>query len=243
VPTETSSSSQPVVPSQSDPPSQPDQHSVLNQRMERYKDIIPPERLACLGCSVIGVGAIGRQVAIQLAAMGVPRLQIIDHDVVDEVNLGTQGYFADDVGRPKVDATGDIVHSLNPMLDLQTHQERYAKSMEVLPVVFCCVDSIQTRRHIFDAVHRTSQLFIDARMAAEVLRVLTVTSPLSAARYRGTLFDPSEAHRDGCTSKSTIYCASIAAGIMVGQQARWLRGLPTDTDVSINLLSMELAVV
>lgn len=36
--------------------------------------------------------------------------------------------------------------------------------------------------------------------------------------------------------------ASIAAGWMVAQLARWLRGLPTDPDLTLNLLSSELAV-
>lgn len=212
-------------------------------RNERYKDIIPESRLSSLACTVIGVGAIGRQVAIQLAAMGVPKIQIFDHDVVDTVNLGTQGYFEDDVGRPKVHAMGDVLHGLNHMLDLESVQERFARSQKVYPIVFCCVDSIQTRRHIFEAVHRSIELFIDGRMAAEVMRVLTVTDPPSATSYKATLFDPSEAHRDGCTQRSTIYCANIAAGFMVGQLARHLRGMAVDRDIAVNLLSMEMTVV
>ena len=37
--------------------------------------------------TVVGVGAIGRQVALQLAAIGIPKLQLIDHDTVEPVNL------------------------------------------------------------------------------------------------------------------------------------------------------------
>lgn len=210
-------------------------------RSERYKDLLPAEKLSSLACTVIGVGAIGRQVAIQLAAMGVPKLQLIDHDVVETVNLGTQAYFHYDVGRAKVHATSDIAHQLNPLLELESRVERFARTQAVHPVIFCCVDSIQTRRHIFEAVHRSAQLFIDGRMAAEVLRVLTVCDPTTAAHYKSTLFDPAEAHRDGCTQRSTIYAANVAAGMMVGQLAKWARGMPADADVSINLLSMELA--
>ena len=54
----------------------------LNERFSRQKDIVPPDRLAACRATVIGVGAIGRQVALQLAAMGVPWLQLIDFDVV-----------------------------------------------------------------------------------------------------------------------------------------------------------------
>ena len=42
-----------------------------SDRYSRQRDIIPLERLAACRATVIGVGAIGRQVALQLAAMGV----------------------------------------------------------------------------------------------------------------------------------------------------------------------------
>ena len=42
-------------------------------RFARQQDLVPQDRLAELNATVIGVGAIGRQVALQLAAIGVPR--------------------------------------------------------------------------------------------------------------------------------------------------------------------------
>ena len=38
----------------------------------RQRGLVPPERLAACHAVVIGVGAIGRQVALQLAAVGMP---------------------------------------------------------------------------------------------------------------------------------------------------------------------------
>ncbi len=58
-----------------------------DERYSRQKDIVPADRLAECKATVIGVGAIGRQVALQLTAMGVPWLQIIDFDTVEESNL------------------------------------------------------------------------------------------------------------------------------------------------------------
>ena len=51
-----------------------------------------------------------------------------------------------------------------------------------------------------------------------------------------------DAHVGPCTARSTIYTASIAAGLMVHQFAKWLRGLPVDPDLSLNLLAAELTV-
>ena len=53
-------------------------------------------------------------------------------------------------------------------------------------------------------------------------------------------FTAAEAQQGSCTSRSTIYAASIAAGLMVHQFTRWLRELPVDRDLSVNLLASEL---
>ena len=75
-------------------------------RFSRQQALVPQKRLQETQVSVIGVGAIGRQVALQLAALGVRRLQLIDHDRVEPSNVTSQGYLASDIGRSKVEAAG-----------------------------------------------------------------------------------------------------------------------------------------
>ena len=53
-----------------------------SERYSRQQDIVPRDRILETKATIIGVGAIGRQVAIQLTAIGVPHLQLIDFDVV-----------------------------------------------------------------------------------------------------------------------------------------------------------------
>ena len=67
--------------------------NIIPDRDLRQRDIIPPPALAACHATVIGVGAIGRQVALQLAAIGIPKLTLIDFDVVEPVNLAPQGYL------------------------------------------------------------------------------------------------------------------------------------------------------
>jgi sulfur carrier protein ThiS adenylyltransferase len=74
-------------------------------RFSRQEEIIPVQGLATLSTTVIGVGAIGRQVSLQLSALGVRRLQLVDFDVVESTNVTTQGYRACDLGTAKVVAT------------------------------------------------------------------------------------------------------------------------------------------
>ena len=90
-----------------------------DERYSRQKDIVPPERIAACKATVIGVGAIGRQVALQLTAMGIPRLQLVDHDRVETSNLASQGYLESDLGRPKVEATADLCRQINSDIDIR----------------------------------------------------------------------------------------------------------------------------
>jgi sulfur carrier protein ThiS adenylyltransferase len=213
-----------------------------NERYSRQKDIVPADRIANCKATVIGVGAIGRQVASQLTAIGIQWLQLIDFDSVEESNLASQGYLEDDLGRHKVDATADLCHQTNHNLELYTINERFKRTTKIGNVVFCCVDSITTRRLIWEAVKNKVNFYCDGRMSAEVLRVLTACDSQSRQHYPTTLFQQEEAFVGPCTARTTIYCANIAAGLMVGQFAKYLRRLPIDPDIQLNLLASELSI-
>ena len=214
-----------------------------SDRYSRQHDIVPPDRLGACRATVIGVGGIGRQVALQLTAMGMPWLQLVDHDVVEESNLASQGFLEVDLGKLKVEATGELCRRINSGLETHVASHRFRRSMEVGNVVFCAVDNIDTRRLIWNAVQDRVEFFCDGRMVAEVLRVVVACDAASRAHYPTTLFSAEEAYVGSCTSKTTIYCANVAAGFMVAQSAKWLRRLPVDADVQVNLLAMDVAAI
>jgi sulfur carrier protein ThiS adenylyltransferase len=221
----------------------------LSNRDLRQREIVPPERLAACHAVVVGVGAVGRQVALQLAAVGMPLIVLYDDDRVAEENLAPQGYRPDQLTIAKVDATAADCRRINPSTNVIARAERFRRSSSrqigvpgSSSVVFCCVDSIATRRRVWEAVRPLSAMFIDGRMSAEVIRVLAIDSPATDSHYATTLFDAGDAYADSCTARSTIYTASVAAGLVLTQFTRWLRRLPVDPDVTLNLLSMELAV-
>jgi sulfur carrier protein ThiS adenylyltransferase len=221
--------------------------SSLADRDVRQRDLVPPEKLEACHALVIGVGAIGRQVALQLACMGIRQLTLVDHDKVDIVNLAPQGYTPHDLNLLKVEATARWCQKLNPEITIQTVAERFRRSSaawrsEQRLVVFCCVDSISARKLVWEALRHAAAFFADARMSGEVIRVLAGGRPASEAHYPTTLFAQEVAFAGACTAKSTIYTASIAAGLMLGQFTRWLRGLPVERDVLLNLLASELIV-
>ena len=211
-------------------------------RFVRQRDLVPFDRMAEVSATVIGLGAIGRQVAIQLASIGTPRIQLIDFDHVDVSNTTTQGYRKHEVGTAKPIACAEAINELDPTIEVTRIEDRYRPRQQIGNVVFCCVDSIKARAAIWKSVEGKAAYWSDGRMLGEVLRILTATDLDSAKHYATTLFAASEAQQGACTSRSTIYAASIAAGLMVHQFTRWLRDLPTDADTSINLLSGDWSI-
>ena len=225
----------------------------LADRDIRQRELVPPEKLAACYAIVIGVGAIGRQVAVQLAAVGISSMDLIDPDTVGVENLAPQAYWPEDIGVQKVVATAALCRRMNPMCHIEEFPEPFrrssAKTLKMLqggtgvrPVVFACVDRIETRQLIWNSVRSKAAMFIDGRMNAEVLRVLASQHPGRDDYYPTTLFAPEQTHTGACTARSTVYTASIAAGLMLSAFTRWLRGLPVARDVMLNLLASELIV-
>lgn len=217
---------------------------MIDERYSRQADLVPIERLGDCHTTVIGVGAVGRQVALQLAAMGTKNLQLIDHDVVEVSNLASQGYYEEDLGQPKVEATGRICKAINSNINLVTVNSRFRRSQPIGDVIFCCVDKIDTRRNIWNAAYDKVNFFVDGRMSGETLRVISASrdDAPTMEHYPNTLFAQEDAHAGRCTAKTTIYCANIAAGRMVSKFALWLRGIPSEPDILLNLISDELIV-
>ncbi len=211
-------------------------------RFTRQSELVPEDRLESISCSVLGVGAIGRQVAIQLAALGARKIQLVDFDTVDLTNVTTQGYLVDDIGQAKVLATSEAIHRLDRSIQVTTVQDRYRAKLDIGEAVFCCVDSIAARAAIWRSARSRCQFWADGRMLGEVIRILALSRTGEPNRYEETLFPQAEAQQGSCTSRSTIYTASIAAGVMLHQFTRWLRDIPVDFDTTLNLLAGEWTV-
>jgi hypothetical protein len=212
----------------------------MSDRFERQRDLVPTERLAQLRVTVIGVGAIGRQIAVQLAAIGVRHLQFVDFDRVDPSNVTTQAYFAQDIGCFKVDATRRTVLAIDPEITVEVFCDRFRAKHGVGEAVFCAVDSIGSRAAIWRSVENRCRFWADARVLGEVIRVLVAADMQSRHHYASTLFSPAEAQPGRCTAHSTVYAAAIGAGLMIHQFSRWLRGTAVDADSTLNLLAGEL---
>lgn len=218
-------------------------NELTNDRFLRQRDLVPTEKLHNCRVSIIGVGAVGRNVAIQLAAIGACDLQLVDFDHVDLSNTTTQGYAVDEIGIPKVHAVESTIRRLDPSIAVEAIEDRYRSKQTIGHAVFCCVDSISARTAIWRTVKNRCHFWCDARMLGEVIRVLTADNPGVEKHYPSTLFAQSDSQSGSCTSRSTIYAATIAAALMIHQFTRTLRGIPIDRDITLNLPASEMSVL
>lgn len=69
-----------------------------------------------MNIGIAGVGGIGSNVAVNLVRSGIEALTIVDFDRVEPSNLNRQFYFADQLGRFKVDALRDNLQRIRPEL-------------------------------------------------------------------------------------------------------------------------------
>lgn len=116
-------------------------------------------KLANASVAIIGAGGLGSPASLYLAAAGVGRINLIDHDVVDLSNLQRQILFRTaDVGVDKARAGEAALKALDPQIDCEALVARVdATNAEHLiagaDLVLDGTDSFQTRHHINKACH------------------------------------------------------------------------------------------
>src|SRR4051794_25909755 len=113
-----------------------------SDRFLRQAELVPRDKLVGLDVTIVGVGAIGRQVALQLASLGVKALRLVDFDRVETTNVTTQGYRSADLGMPKVIATARAIAEIDSAIRLDPVEDRFRARSPIGDAVFCCVDSI-----------------------------------------------------------------------------------------------------
>ena len=109
---------------------------------------------------VVGAGGLGAPLLMYLAAAGVGTLGIVDDDEVDLTNLQRQVVHATSaVGRKKTESARDTLSSLNPGINVVTHDVRLTgeNAEEILAgydLIADGSDNFETRYLLNDACYR-----------------------------------------------------------------------------------------
>ncbi|MGB9790977.1 MAG: HesA/MoeB/ThiF family protein [Thermacetogeniaceae bacterium] len=124
------------------------------------------KRLLDSSVLVIGAGGLGSPVAYYLAAAGVGRIGLIDHDQVNLSNLQRQIlHFTEDLNRKKAESGGEKIKKLNPDIRVDICCEKFDKrnSRQLVrdyDVVVDCVDGLEGKYLINDTCLEERKPFV-----------------------------------------------------------------------------------
>ena len=133
-----------------------------DEQLLRYsRHILLPEigidgqqKLLASHALVVGAGGLGSPISLYLAASGVGRITLCDHDTVDLTNLQRQiVHNTDSIGQPKVASAREALARINPEVAVDVVQERVEGArLEALvsdaDVVIDATDNFATRHAI-----------------------------------------------------------------------------------------------
>ena len=238
----------------------------ISHRYDRQTSILPVEELNKISILLVGVGAMGRPTAMIAAATGFGNIVMADPDTVEPHNLAAQGYKEGDIGEFKVNALAREMKETNSDIHINHYNRKFDESMltrtldaSTTPIshtdrkliVISCVDSMDVRKEMWEASkdYPEINLFLDARMMGPIVQIYGAQKGWNSWDYfPTTLFSDADAFQAPCSARSMIYPCSVAAGLTISQISNWIRNIPVEPYISMNLndmttLSMEDRVV
>lgn len=187
-----------------------------NAHLTRQLDLIPMKALESARVHIIGCGAIGSHLALQLAKMGLTNLVLYDMDTVSIENMSNQGFRFKDIGKNKATAVRELIHEFCG-IDTEAVPRRWTPDDKLDGIVVAAVDDMAVRRLIWEKCQMSFnvQYVIDPRMGAEIALMYTMNPHNDRDReaYETTLYSDKDAVQEKCTAKSTIYTANLLSGL------------------------------
>lgn len=149
------------------------------QRLRRYaRHLVLPEigeegqrKLLASHALVVGAGGLGSSALGHLAASGVGRLTIVEHDRVELSNLQRQLLFETaDIGRPKAEAARDRLEEINPDCKIEVVAEKLTATnaralIKNMDIVLDGSDNFDTRFAVSEACLREQKPLISAAIS------------------------------------------------------------------------------
>ncbi len=199
----------------------------------RHMSVFSPAAFGHREVHVVGCGATGSRIAMELAKLGVQCLHLWDFDRVEEHNIANQLFGVRDVGRTKVEALEDRIFA-DTGLECIAHNERVTAETSLQGVVFLLTDTMASRREIWDGAIKLKpwvDVLIETRMDKYEARVYTVnpTSPAEFEFWERTLYSDDEATTSLCGSRVSIGpTAALIQAHAVWAMIRWFNWYEND---------------
>lgn len=118
--------------------------------LSKHLEFFNPEHLHGKPVHIIGLGAIGSNIAETLARLGIEEIHLYDFDTVDAPNIANQVYFPHQITMLKTDATAENLKRINPDITLMLHEKGWTADDTLDGHVFLAVDSIEVRKEVLE---------------------------------------------------------------------------------------------
>jgi molybdopterin/thiamine biosynthesis adenylyltransferase len=205
----------------------------------RHMELFQPE-LFDTPINIIGAGATGSWLALQLAKLGIKGslINVWDFDVVEEHNVPNQLFGLQHIGQPKVEALHEIIYTYTGT-SIRVKNEAFEKG-RLAGYVFIMVDSMAGRESIWDnAVKMKSSVthLVEPRMGLDMGRIYNV-NPMEIKQieaYEGTFYSDEEAEVSACgTSQTVITTAMSVASTCARQFINHYAGEELDNEILVD---------
>ena len=164
---------------------------------------------------IIGVGATGSFVAMELARMGCPVLNIYDFDELEMHNIPNQYYDTQDLGKPKVEALAEKLKLINPSIVVNAYNGKVLPKAseegkgidEMSGYVFLLVDSMKTRKELWEAVKKNKNIVHcwESRLGSDQARVYSLDmSVKNFDKYEQDFYEDDNAEVSACGTSITV---------------------------------------
>lgn len=214
--------------------------------LERYKrqiSLFNPEDIKNLTVAIVGVGAIGSCVAIELAKLGFMRFQLYDFDKIEEHNLSNQFFKNSQLGMLKTEATAELIREFgDKKLQVILGGKVTKDTLISAPIVVVCTDNMKVRKLVYRLAHISTDYFLDARMGGQVYRVYAVDMNNEEDKkfYEKTLYDDKNATDVPCTERSILFNIFGVASMVGNNLVKMLTKKPYKEEVCFDYINMML---
>lgn len=176
---------------------------------------------------LLGAGGIGSNTAFALSRSIKSTIIVVDYDIVETHNTGTQFFIKDSIGKSKVYGLSTTLTKFATSAKFQYLNSKTTGDI-ISPITITAFDNMEARKLSFEAWCNLPdrEIFIDGRLIADQYTVYTVL-PGNEDRYRETLFDDADIPAAPCTYKQTSHF-----GLLIGARI---------TNIMLNFITNKLA--
>lgn len=203
--------------------------------VNRHKELLIPEEFTT-PIHVIGAGATGSWVVLQLAKLGLTDITVWDFDKVEAHNVPNQAFGLQDIGYFKGKAIQQQVGWATGT-EIKVKNERF-ETQRLTGIVFMMIDTMKGRKEIWErAIKLKPQVkhLIEPRMGLDVGRIYNV-NPLDMThikQYEDTFYSDDVAEVSACGTSMTVITTAMSVASMCVRQ---LLNLHNDVELDNEIL-------